>query len=162
MQIAKNKVVSIDYTLTGEDGKVIDSSQGNEPLMYLHGAGEIIPGLERALEGKSAGDGVNATIAPADGYGAKNPALVQPVPRQQFPGVKDIAVGMQFQAQTNHGPRVVTVVGVTDETVTVDANHPLAGQTLNFDVKVVDVRDASQEELDHKHAHGAGGHHASH
>lgn len=159
MQIAKNKVVSIDYTLTGDDGKVIDTSDGGEPLMYLHGAGEIIPGLERALEGKSAGDAVEATIQPADGYGQKNPNLVQPVPRKQFPGVNEIRVGMQFQAQTNHGPRAVTVVDVSDDTVTVDANHPLAGQTLNFDVKVVDVRDATQEELAHKHAHGAGGHH---
>jgi FKBP-type peptidyl-prolyl cis-trans isomerase SlyD len=159
MQIAKNKVVSIDYTLTGDDGAVIDSSQGGEPLAYLHGAGNIIPGLERALEGKSAGDAVQATIAPGDGYGDKNPALVQAVPRAQFPGVQDIKAGMQFQAQTNHGPRVVSVVGVTDDTVTVDANHPLAGQTLNFDVKIVEVRDATPEEVTHGHAHGPGGHH---
>src|SRR4051794_18517768 len=110
MQVGNKKVVAIDYTLTGADGKVIDSSQGQEPLAYLHGAGNIIPGLERALEGKSAGDQVNATIAPQDGYGQKNAGLVQPVPRAQFPGVKDITVGQQFQAQTNHGPRVVTVV----------------------------------------------------
>jgi FKBP-type peptidyl-prolyl cis-trans isomerase SlyD len=158
MQIAKDKVVSIDYTLTGSGGDVIDSSQGQEPLTYLHGAGNIIPGLEQALEGKSAGDQVNATVPPEQGYGQKNPALVQPVPRAQFPGVNDIAVGMQFQAQTNHGPRVVTVVGVDPDNVTVDANHPLAGETLNFDVKVVGVRDATQQELDHKHAHGPGGH----
>jgi FKBP-type peptidyl-prolyl cis-trans isomerase SlyD len=157
-QVAKDKVVSIDYTLTGTGGEVIDSSQGAEPLTYLHGAGNIIPGLERALEGKSAGDEINATIAPDQGYGQKNPGLVQPVPRSQFPGVKDITVGQQFQAQTNHGPRVVTVVGVTDDTVTVDANHPLAGATLNFAVKVVDVRDATAEELGHGHAHGPGGH----
>ena len=159
MQIAKDKVVSIDYTLTGSDGKVIDSSSGGDPLTYLHGASNIIPGLERALEGKSAGDQVTTTVAPADGYGQKNPSLVQGVPRAQFPGVKDIAVGMQFQAQTNHGPRVVQVVGVSDDTITVDANHPLAGETLNFDVKVVEVRDATQQELDHGHAHGPGGHH---
>ena len=158
MQIVKDKVVAIDYTLTGSDGEVIDSSQGQEPLVYLHGAGNIVPGLERALEGKAAGDAVNATVEPDQGYGQKNPALVQPVPRAQFPGVQDIAVGMQFQAQTNHGPRVVTVVGVDDETVTVDANHPLAGETLRFDVKVVEVRDATQHELDHGHAHGPGGH----
>ena len=158
MQIGKDKVVSIDYTLTGSGGEVIDSSQGQEPLTYVHGAGNIIPGLERALEGKSAGDQVNTTVPPEQGYGQKNPALVQPVPRTQFPGVSDIAVGMQFQAQTNHGPRVVTVVGVDPDKVTVDANHPLAGETLNFDVKVVEVRDATQQELDHKHAHGPGGH----
>ncbi len=156
--IAKDKVVSIDYTLTGAAGEVIDSSQGGEPLTYLHGGGNIIPGLERALEGKSVGDQVNATVAPDQGYGQKPPALVQGVPRTQFPGVTDIKVGMQFQAQTNHGPRVVTVVGVSDDTVTVDANHPLAGETLNFAVKVVDVRDATAQELDHGHPHGPGGH----
>ena len=157
-QVGKDKVVSIDYTLTGAGGEVIDTSQGGEPLTYLHGSGNIIPGLERALEGKSAGDEVNAVVAPDQGYGQKNPGLVQPVPRSQFPGVTDIKVGMQFQAQTNHGPRVVTVVGVDDNTVTVDANHPLAGETLNFAVRVVDVRDATQQELDHGHAHGPGGH----
>jgi FKBP-type peptidyl-prolyl cis-trans isomerase SlyD len=157
-QVAKDKVVSIDYTLTDTGGEVIDSSQGGEPLTYLHGSGNIIPGLEQALEGKSAGDQVNATVAPDQGYGQKNPGLIQPVPRSQFPGVADIKIGMQFQAQTNHGPRVVTVVGVDDQTVTVDANHPLAGETLNFAVRVVDVRDATQQELDHGHAHGPGGH----
>ena len=159
MHVAKDKIVSIDYTLTDAGGEVIDSSQGQEPLTYLHGAGNIIPGLEQALEGKSPGDQVNTTVPPDQGYGPKNPALVQPVPRAQFPGVTDITVGMQFQAQTNHGPRVVTVVDVNPDTVTVDANHPLAGETLNFDVKVVEVRDATQQELDHRHAHGPGGHH---
>ena len=156
-QVAKDKVVSIDYTLTGTGGEVIDSSQGGEPLTYLHGAGNIIPGLEQALEGKSAGEEVNTTVAPDQGYGQKNPGLIQPVPRSQFPGVADIKVGMQFQAQTNHGPRVVTVVDLNDDTVTVDANHPLAGETLTFAVRVVEVRDATQQELDHGHAHGPGG-----
>ena len=159
MQIGKDKVVAIDYTLSGADGQVIDSSEGQEPLTYLHGAANIVPGLERALEGKSVGDRVNATVQPDQGYGQKNPALVQPLPRSQFPGVKDIAVGQQFQAQTNHGPRVVTVVGVSPDSVTIDANHPLAGEILYFDVKIVDVRDATQQELDHGHAHGPGGHH---
>ena len=158
-QVAKDKVVSIDYTLTGTGGEVIDSSQGGEPLTYLHGAGNIIPGLEQALEGKSAGEEINATVAPDQGYGQKNPGLIQPVPRSQFPGVSDIKVGMQFQAQTNHGPRVVTVVDMNDDTVTVDANHPLAGETLTFAVRVVEVRDATQQELDHGHAHGPGGAH---
>ena len=158
-QVAKDKVVSIDYTLTGTGGEVIDSSQGGEPLTYLHGAGNIIPGLEQALEGKSAGEEVNTTVPPDQGYGQKNPGLIQPVPRSQFPGVTDIKVGMQFQAQTNHGPRVVTVVDMNDDTVTVDANHPLAGETLTFAVRVVDIRDATQQELDHGHAHGPGGAH---
>jgi FKBP-type peptidyl-prolyl cis-trans isomerase SlyD len=157
MQIAKNKVVSIDYTLTSPSGETIDSSKGGEPLLYLHGGGNIIPGLERALEGKSAGDQIKATIDPEDGYGAKNPQLVQVVPRKQFPGVKEIKPGTRFEAQTSQGPRVVMVVAVDDENVTVDANHPLAGETLIFDVTVMNVRDATQQEIDHGHAHGPDG-----
>ena len=157
MQIAKNKVVSIDYTLTGTDGETIDSSKGGDPLVYLHGASNIIPGLERALEGKSPGDEIKATIAPEDGYGAKNPQLIQAVPRKQFPGVKEIKPGTRFEAQTSQGPRVVVVVGVDDENVTVDANHPLAGETLIFDVAVKEVRDATPQELEHGHAHGPDG-----
>lgn len=156
-QVSKDMVVSIDYTLTGAAGTVIDSSQGGEPLMYLHGAGNIIPGLERALEGKAPGDEIKTTVDPNDGYGQKNPALVQPVPRKQFPEAKEISVGMQFQAQTNQGPRVVTIVGVNDDTVTVDANHPLAGETLAFDVKIVNVREATPQELEHGHVHGVNG-----
>jgi FKBP-type peptidyl-prolyl cis-trans isomerase SlyD len=158
MQIQDQKVVSIDYTLTGSDGQVIDSSQGRGPLAYLHGAGNIIPGLEKALTGKSAGDAVNAKIPPGEAYGEKDPQLVQAVPRDRFPA-QDIKVGMQFQAQGGGQSRVVTVVNVDPENVTIDANHPLAGQTLNFDVKVVDVRDATQEELAHGHVHGPDGHH---
>jgi FKBP-type peptidyl-prolyl cis-trans isomerase SlyD len=157
MQIEDQKVVSIDYTLTGSDGQVIDSSEGRGPLAYLHGAGNIIPGLEKALAGKSAGDAVNAKIPPSEAYGEKDPQLVQAVPRDRFPA-QDIKVGMQFQAQGGGQSRVVTVVNVDPENVTIDANHPLAGQTLNFDVKVVEVRDATQEELAHGHVHGAGGH----
>jgi FKBP-type peptidyl-prolyl cis-trans isomerase SlyD len=159
MHIAKDKVVTIDYTLTGAGGEVLDSSQGGEPLSYLHGAGAMIPGLETALEGKSAGDAVKAVVPPDQAYGQKDPSLVQPVPRDRFSGVPDVRPGMQFTAQGKSGSRVVTVVSVDDRNVTVDANHPLAGQTLNFDVTVVDVRDATSEELSHGHAHGPGGHH---
>ena len=157
MQIEDQKVVSIDYTLTDSNGKVIDSSKGREPLAYLHGAGNIIPGLERALTGKTTGDAVTATIPPGEAYGEKDPQLVQAVPRERFPA-QDIHVGMQFQAQGGGQSRVVTVVNIDPQNVTIDANHPLAGETLNFDVKVVDVRDATQEELSHGHVHGAGGH----
>jgi FKBP-type peptidyl-prolyl cis-trans isomerase SlyD len=157
MQIEDQKVVSIDYTLTDSEGQVLDSSKGREPLAYLHGAGNIIPGLEKALTGKSAGDALQAKISPEDAYGAKDPQMVQAVPRERFPA-KDISVGMQFQAQGGGQARVVTVVDVDPQNVTIDANHPLAGQTLNFDVKVVDVRDATQEELAHGHVHGADGH----
>jgi FKBP-type peptidyl-prolyl cis-trans isomerase SlyD len=158
MNIAKDKVVSIDYTLTGEGGAVLDTSKGRGPLAYLHGAGNIIPGLEGALEGRSQGDQLTVSIPPDSAYGQKDPKLVQRVPRSAFAGVADIRAGMQFQAQSPQGPRVVTVVDVSDDHVTVDANHPLAGATLNFDVTVVDVRDATVEELSHGHVHGPGGH----
>lgn len=159
MQIAKNTVATIDYTLTDPNGQVIDSSQGREPLAYLHGASNIIPGLENALEGKSQGETINVTIPPDQGYGQRDPALVQPVPRTNFKGINDIQPGMQFQAQTPQGARVVTVVAVDPENVTVDANHPLAGVELKFDVTVKGVREATQEELQHGHVHGPGGHH---
>ena len=158
MQIAKNTVAKIDYTLTDPNGQVIDSSQGREPLAYLHGASNIIPGLESALEGKAAGDVVNVTVPPEQGYGAHDPKLVQPVPRSNFQGVADIQPGMQFEARTPDGARIVKVVAVDEQNVTVDANHPLAGMPLKFDVTVKEVRDATQEEVQHGHVHGVGGH----
>jgi FKBP-type peptidyl-prolyl cis-trans isomerase SlyD len=158
MQVTNRKVVTIDYTLTDEKGEVLDSSKGSEPLAYLHGAGNIVPGLETALEGKSAGDVLKVTVTPEEGYGARDEELVQPVPRDRFP-IEDVEVGMQFEAKGDGGTQLVTVVAVTDEAVTVDANHPLAGVPLTFDVTVVDVRDATLEELKHGHVHGEGGHH---
>lgn len=159
MQIAKDKVVSIDYTLTDDEGTVLDSSQGREPLAYLHGAGNIIPGLESGLEGRSAGEQLQVKVAPADGYGERSDEAVQRVPRQLFEGVDEIQPGMQFHAESASGVQVVTVKAVEDDAVVIDVNHPLAGVTLNFDVKIVEVRDASAEELEHGHVHGAGGHH---
>ncbi|MEY2862874.1 MAG: hypothetical protein RLY58_581 [Pseudomonadota bacterium] len=156
--IAKDQVVSFHYTLTDEQGTVIDKSEG-QPLVYLHGAGNIIPGLENALVGKVVGDKLTVTVQPAEGYGEYQPEMVQEVPRNLFQGVDNIEVGMQFQAQADDGMQVVTVKDVTDEVVIVDGNHPLAGQTLNFDVEIVEIRDASAEELAHGHVHGAGGHH---
>lgn len=156
--IQNDQVVSFHYTLTDENGTVIDKSEG-QPLVYLHGAGNIIPGLENALTGKNVGDKLTVNVTAAEGYGEYNPEMVQEVPRNMFQGVDDITAGMQFQAQTDDGIQVVTVKDVTDENVIVDANHPLAGQNLNFDVEIIDIRDASQEELDHGHVHGAGGHH---
>jgi len=156
--IAKDQVVSFHYTLTDEQGTVIDKSE-DQPLVYLHGASNIIPGLENALLGKVVGDKLTVTVQPADGYGEYQPEMVQDVPRNLFQGVDNIEVGMQFQAQADDGMQVVTVKDVTDEVVIVDGNHPLAGQTLNFDVEIVEIRDASAEELQHGHAHGAGGHH---
>jgi FKBP-type peptidyl-prolyl cis-trans isomerase SlyD len=163
MQIAKNTVATIDYTLTDPQGQVIDTSKGRQPLSYLHGASNIIPGLESALEGKSAGEVVNVTVPPEKGYGPRDPNLLQSVPRSNFQGVNDIKPGMQFQAQTPQGGQhVVTVVKVDPQNVTVDANHPLAGMELKFDVTVVDVRQASPEEINHGHAYGVNGHHHHH
>ncbi|MGM0593898.1 MAG: FKBP-type peptidyl-prolyl cis-trans isomerase [Pseudomonadota bacterium] len=154
MQISANKVVSIDYTLTNSEGTVIDTSKGRGPLAYLQGHSNIIPGLEKELEGKSTGDALQVTVSPEEGYGERDDSLTQAVPRQMFENADEIQVGMQFQTQTEQGPHIVTVINVDDENVTVDANHPLAGQTLNFDVSVVEVRDASEEELSHGHVHG--------
>lgn len=157
MQIAQNSVVAFHYTLTNDTGEVVDSSEGREPLTYLHGAGNIIPGLEKQLLGRKAGEELKARIEADEAYGEKNPQLVQQVPMTAFQGVENVEPGMQFQAQTEQGPLLVTVVGVEGDTVTVDGNHPLAGQVLNFDVKVDSVREASEEELSHGHVHGEGG-----
>lgn len=159
MQIAQNSVVAFHYKLTNDAGEVVDSSEGREPLTYLHGAGNIIPGLEKQLEGRKAGDSLTARVEAAEAYGEKNPQMVQQVPAAAFQGVESIQPGMQFQAQTEQGPLLVTVVGVDGDTVTVDGNHPLAGQALNFDVTIDTVRDATEEELAHGHVHGAGGAH---
>lgn len=158
MHATKDKVVSINYTLTDEQGNTLDSSQGREPFAYLHGASNIVPGLENALEGKSAGERLSVTVEPEAAYGEHDPGLVQPVPRDRFPPGADVQSGAQFQAHTEAGPRSIRVVDVQGDTVTIDANHPLAGKSLNFDVEVVDVRDARPEELQHGHAHGEGGH----
>lgn len=159
MQVAKDKIVSMDYTLTDSEGTTIDSSQDKEPLSYLHGAANIIPGLEKELEGKSIGDQVQTTIEPADGYGERRDELQQKVGRENFEDVADLIVGMQFRVPTNDDHFVVVTVVELDETdVTVDGNHPLAGVTLHFDVTIRDIRDATTEELEHGHAHGAGGH----
>ncbi|HET8883438.1 MAG TPA: peptidylprolyl isomerase [Solimonas sp.] len=159
MEIADQRVVSIHYTLTNSKGEILDSSQGNDPLAYLHGGGNIIPGLEKALAGKKTGDKLNVHVAPAEGYGERNDALIQQVPRRAFQGVKDIEPGMSFQAQGPQGPMHVRVTRVAGDMVTVDGNHPLAGEDLNFDVEVTDVRAATAEEMAHGHVHGAGGHH---
>jgi len=158
MQVAKNMVVTMDYTLRGPDGQVIDSSEGKAPLPYLHGASNIIPGLEKELEGKSIGDNVKVKVPAAEGYGERDPQMVQSVPRSNFQGVANIAPGMQFQARTGDGARIVTVMAVDDNEVTVDANHPLAGVDLSFDVTIRGIRAATTEEEQHGHVHGAGGH----
>lgn len=160
MQIAANKAVSIDYTLTNDAGEVIDSSAGAAPLVYLHGAHNIIVGLEEALLGKQAGDQIEVSIEPEKAYGEYSPELVAVLNRAMFEGVDELAVGMQFHASgPNGGMQIVTVRDIDGDDVTVDGNHPLAGQRLNFKVTVVAVRDASEEEVAHGHIHGEGGHH---
>ncbi|MBS1950948.1 MAG: FKBP-type peptidyl-prolyl cis-trans isomerase SlyD [Cytophagales bacterium] len=155
MHISKHKVAAIHYTLTDNSGKVIDSSKGNEPLHYIHGTGNLIVGMEEGLEGKKAGDKFNLKVSPEKGYGTKDSKMIQRVPRSAF-GKEEVKKGMQFH--TNHG-QVVTVTDVGLNEVTVDANHPLAGIDLNFEVEVINVREATAEELDHGHVHGPGGHH---
>ena len=157
MRIGKNSVVSIDYTLTDAAGEVLDSSKGREPLDYIHGTGSIVVGLEEALEGKEQGATLKVSVPPAKGYGERDARLSQEVPRAMFE-VESIEPGMRFHAEGEHGMHVVTVTAVDSEKVTVDANHPLAGQTLNFEVTVVSVREATQQELSHGHVHGAHGH----
>jgi FKBP-type peptidyl-prolyl cis-trans isomerase SlyD len=159
MQITENSVVSFHYTLTDKDGQVIDSSAGNAPLTYLHGVGQIVPGLENALVGKVVGEKLDVEVTAAEGYGEHHDFMVQQVPREAFQGVDEIEPGMQFQAQTPQGGMTVTVTAVDATTVTVDGNHPLAGKNLFFAVEIVSVRAASAEELEHGHVHGEGGHH---
>ena len=159
MQATDNAVVLIHYTLTSDAGETLDSSAGREPLAYLQGFGNIIPGLEQALLGKKAGDKLKVSIPPAEAYGVRNDELVEVVPRSAFGGAPDLEVGMQFQARTPEGMKVVTIVDVSGDEITLDGNHPLAGETLHFDVEVVTVRAATAEELEHGHVHGDGGHH---
>ncbi len=163
MPVAKNSVVTIDYTLKDPEGKVLDSSksEGREPLVYLHGIGHggLIPGLEKALEGKNAGDHVSATIPPEEAYGLRDDTMVQSVPKTAF-GNSAIVVGAQFRTQGKGGHQhVVTITKIESDSVTVDGNHALAGMTLHFDVEIKDVRAATAEELAHGHVHGPGGHH---
>ncbi|MBE7563582.1 peptidylprolyl isomerase [Acidithiobacillus sp. HP-6] len=158
MIISNDKVVTIDYSLTDEEGELIDSSVGEEPLIYLHGHHGIIPGLEQALAGHRAGDKVEVSIPPEEGYGDWDEDLVEVVAKEDFDDPEDLEIGTQFETETDEGARLATVIDIEGDDVTVDLNHPLAGMTLNFDVTVLDVRDATAEELAHGHVHGEHGH----
>jgi len=159
VHVEKNRVVTLNYTLRDEQGTILDASNGRRPLSYLHGKGNIIPGLEQALVGKAAGDKLDVTVAPEQGYGPRDERLVQIVPRTKFGDVQGLAPGMQVRATGQRGPRMVTVVRVDRDFVTIDGNHPLAGRTLHFSVEVAEVRKATHEEVAHGHAHGPDGHH---
>ncbi len=158
MSLTKNKVASVAYTLT-VDNQVIDQADKENPMEFIQGVGGMIPGFEKALEGKSIGDSFSISVEPAEAYGERNNDLTQDVNREMFAGVPDdqLVAGAQFQAQTDAGVEVITIAAVDGDTIKIDANHPLAGQTLNFDVEMLDIRDATAEELEHGHVHATGG-----
>lgn len=158
MQITDKTAVSIHYTLTNQHGEQLDSSRGESPLIYLHGSGNIIAGLEAALAGKQTGDKLNVTIAADQAYGEVSEDMIQVVSRTMFDGM-DIEVGMQFHAEVSHGPGIITITEIDGDDITIDGNHPLAGEALTFDVEVIDVRPATADEIAHGHVHGAGCHH---
>ncbi len=159
MIVEKNKVVSIEYSLKNSSGELIDTSDGSGPFSFIHGIGSVIPGLEKALEGKKEGESFQIIIPPEDAYGNRDDSLMQTIPRNQFAeDVGEITPGMKFQAQTEHGVQIITVANVQGDDITIDVNHPLAGETLSFDVKILDIREATEEELAHGHAHGAHSH----
>jgi FKBP-type peptidyl-prolyl cis-trans isomerase SlyD len=159
VEIAADRVVTIHYTLKDDKGAILDSSAGGEPLAYIQGHGNLVSGLEKALEGQSDGATLAVVVAPADGYGVHDAALIQRVPKRSLQGSGEIKKGMQFQARTDDGMRLFTVTAIIGDMITLDGNHPLADQTLHFDVQIVGVRAATAEELEHGHVHGAGGHH---
>lgn len=159
MQVSNKMAISIHYTLTNAGGEKLDSSLGEEPMEYLHGFGQIIPGLETAITGKAIGDKFSVTVAPEDAYGEKRDDMLQVVAKNMFKDIGEVEVGMQFHADASHGVNVVTVTKVDGDDVTIDGNHPLAGEELTFDVEVMGIRPATEDELSHKHVHGEGCNH---
>jgi FKBP-type peptidyl-prolyl cis-trans isomerase SlyD len=158
VQIQEKSVVSIEYTLKNEEGEVLDTSDKGGPLVYIHGIGSLVPGLEKALDGKSPGDSLEVAITPADGYGTRDEGLLRKIPIRKLRD-KNPQPGKRYVAMLDEGQQMVLVTGVSGDYASIDANHPLAGMTLHFAVKVVEVRAATEEELTHGHVHGQGGHH---
>ncbi|MEO9533790.1 MAG: peptidylprolyl isomerase [Crocinitomicaceae bacterium] len=158
MQIAQNTVVSLNYTLKNGEGELLDTSEGRSPLVYLHGVGQLIPGLENELNGKAAGEEMQVVIKPEDGYGSRRDDLLKTVAKDGFQGDEEMKVGMQVQLDTEHGPAIAVITSIEGNDVVLDLNHPLADMTLHFDVKVEEVREATEEEISHGHVHGPGGH----
>jgi FKBP-type peptidyl-prolyl cis-trans isomerase SlyD len=159
MQITPGSVVVFDYTLTDDDKDIIDSSVGSEPLAYIQGEGQIVPGLEKAMEGKKAGDSFKISLPPEDGYGVHDPENISVVPADQIEGGEELEEGMQLHTEGEFGEQTVIITKIVGNEVTIDGNHPLAGMTLHFDISIRDVRPATDEERDHGHVHGPGGHH---
>ncbi|WP_077340209.1 FKBP-type peptidyl-prolyl cis-trans isomerase [Pseudocolwellia agarivorans] len=157
MKITANKVAVIHYAVSNGEDTLIDSSYDHEPLSIIHGTGYLIPGLENALEGHEVGDKFEVTVSPEEGYGERFDDYVQTVPKEMFAEIDDLEVGAQLRATTDDGEQTVIVVDMTDDTITVDGNHPLAGIELKFEVEVLEVRDATEDELTHGHVHGEGG-----
>ena len=159
MNVAKNTVPSIEYTVSFAGGEVLESSKGEAPLEYLHGADNLVPGLEAALEGKESGDQVSTDVPPEMAYGVRDDSLRRAVPRSELASLGELEEGMRFEAETEAGTEILSVISLDGDEVTVDGNHPLAGRTLHFDVEIVAVRVATEEEIAHGHVHGPGGHH---
>lgn len=159
MLVSNHKVVFIHYTLTDQEGEILDSSREHAPLAYIHGMGNIISGLENALLGKTTGDRFNVSIPPEEAYGLRDEKLIGAVPKSAFQDIDEVLPGMQFHTESPEGMQLVTVLEVLDNEVVLDGNHPMSGQTLHFDVEVTEIRDATAEELAHGHVHGPGGHH---
>lgn len=158
--IGSGKVVGMAYSLKNDAGEVIDQASHAEPFLYIHGASQIVPGLEEALVGLKISDKKDISVSPDAGYGPVIPGLRMTVKKTQFPGVENIEVGMQFQAQSPEGHGMLfTIVELVDDDVTIDGNHPLAGETLHFAVEILSMREATEEEMSHGHVHGEGGHH---
>jgi len=158
MEIEENKVVQMHYTLKNDAQEVLDTSEGKDPLTYLHAEGSIIPGLFKAITGKKVGEKVSVVVKPEEGYGGQDTSMVQKVPKEAFKGMDDLSVGIKVQAETDQGIQIATVTDIQEEEVTIDLNHPLAGETLHFDVEITDIREATEEEISHGHVHGPGGH----
>lgn len=159
MQVTNNTAVTINYTLTNDAGETIDSTNGSDPLVYLHGNGSIIKGLEKALSKRNVGDKFTVRIEPAEAYGEFSDDMIQVISKEMFDGIENLEVGMQFNAAVNSGTSIITITKIDGDDVTIDGNHPLAGQALNFDIEIVNVRLATKDEIAHGHIHGEGCHH---
>ncbi|TSA39361.1 MAG: peptidylprolyl isomerase [Methylococcaceae bacterium] len=159
MQVADNIAVTIHFTLTDDDGEIIDSSIGEEPMTYLHGSGQVITGLEKALPGKAVGEKFTIRIEPEEAYGVFSEDRIEVIPRDMFDEGDVIEVGMQFEADVAENPAIITIVAVEGDNVTIDSNHPLADVALTFEVEIIGLRPATEEELEHGHVHGEGCHH---